>query len=204
MKRNQKAKKWIISAVALVLVAAIGLGVWYYAGHSSAEPVNVYRFYEIGMTEYWGDSRESYGPVTTDRIQTVFLSDTQTVTEIFVAPGDTVKKGDLLMTFDTTLSDLALERERLENQIGLEERSKSLVAAQVENERSRASQQTEAAGALMQVYNALRPEVLEALSLSGMDARALIARAFLQIGENAQRIGNLNISPDLLQTLTEG
>ena len=114
MKRNQKAKKWIISAVALVLVAAIGLGVWYFAGHSSTEPVNVYRFYEIGMTEYWGDSRESYGPVTTDRIQTVFLSDTQTVTEIFVAAGDTVKKGDLLMTFDTTLSDLALERERLE------------------------------------------------------------------------------------------
>ncbi len=98
--------------------------------------------------------------------------------------------------------ELALERERLENQIGLEERSKSLVAAQVENERSRASQQTEAAGALMQVYNALRPEVLEALSLSGMDAKALIARAFLQIGENAQRIGNLNVSPELLEALT--
>ena len=98
--------------------------------------------------------------------------------------------------------ELALERERLENRIGLEERSKSLVAAQVENDRSRARQQTEAAGALMQVYNALRPEVLEALSLSGMDARALIARAFLEIGENAQRIGNLNVSPELLETLT--
>ena len=48
----------------------------------------------------------------------------------------------------------------------------------------------------------LRPEVLEALSLSGMDARALIARAFLEIGENAQRIGNLNVSPELLETLT--
>ena len=98
--------------------------------------------------------------------------------------------------------ELALERERLENRIGLEERSKSLVAAQVENDRSRARQQTEAAEALMQVYNALRPEVLEALSLSGMDARALIARAFLEIGENAQRIGSLNVSPELLEALT--
>ena len=59
-----------------------------------------------------------------------------------------------------------------------------------------------AAQALMEVYNALRPEVLEALSMSGMDAKAIIARAFLQIGENAQRIGNLNVSPELLEALT--
>ena len=65
------------------------------------------------MTEYWGDSRESYGPVTSDNIQTVFLSDTQEVTEILVKQGDTVKKGDLLMRFDTTLSEIALERKRL-------------------------------------------------------------------------------------------
>jgi len=52
--------------------------------------------------------------VTTDRVQTVFVSDTQTVTGIHVVAGDAVKKGDLLMTFDTTLSDLALERKRLE------------------------------------------------------------------------------------------
>ena len=97
--------------------------------------------------------------------------------------------------------EMALERERLENTIGLEERSKSLVAAQVENDRSRAKQQAEAAEALMQVYNALRPEVLEALAMSGMDAKALIARAFVEIGENAQRIGNLNVSPDLLEAL---
>ncbi len=111
---KNKAKKIIISLVALVLVAAIGLGVWYYVGHSSSEPVNVYSFNYLGMTEYWGDSQESYGPVTTDRIQTVYLSDTQTVTQILVALGDEVKKGDLLMTFDTTLSDLALERKRLD------------------------------------------------------------------------------------------
>ncbi len=112
MKR--KGRKILISLVALVLVGGIGLGIWYYVGHSSAEPVNVYPFMYLGMTEYWGDSQESYGPVTTDRIQTVYLSDTQTVTEILVAQGDAVKKGDLLMTFDTTLSDLALERKRLD------------------------------------------------------------------------------------------
>ena len=107
-------KKLLIIVAVVVVVAAIGGGVWYYMGHSSSEPVYVYPLDYIGMTEYWGDSQESYGPVTTDKIQTIFLTDTQTVTEILVSQGDTVKKGDLLMTFDTTLSDLALERKRLD------------------------------------------------------------------------------------------
>ena len=109
-----KRKKLVITVTALVLVCAIGCGIWYYAGHSSSEPVYVFPFEYVGMTEYWGDSQESYGPVTTDNIQTVYLTDTQTVTEILVQQGDTVKKGDLLMSFDTTLNDLALERKRLD------------------------------------------------------------------------------------------
>ncbi|MBQ6718983.1 MAG: HlyD family efflux transporter periplasmic adaptor subunit [Oscillospiraceae bacterium] len=107
-------KKQILLAVIIVAALALGCGAWYYAGHNSSEPVYVYPFQYIGMTEYWGDSQESHGPVTTDKIQTVFLSDTQEVIDILVQEGDTVKKGDLLMTFDTTLSDLQLERKRLD------------------------------------------------------------------------------------------
>ena len=108
-------KKWIILiVVAAVVLLAAGGGAWYYFSQRNAEPVYVFPFAHVGMTEYWGDSQESYGPVTTDKIQTVYLSDTQTVTEILVSQGDTVKKGDLLMSFDTTLSDLALERKRLD------------------------------------------------------------------------------------------
>ena len=107
-------KKLIIILAVIVLAVAVGCGIWYYLGHNSSEPVYVYPFEYVGMTEYWGDSQESYGPVTTDKIQTVYLTDTQTVTEILVSVGDTVKKGDLLMSFDTTLSDLAMERKRLE------------------------------------------------------------------------------------------
>ena len=107
-------KKWVILTAVILLVVAIGCGIWYYIGHNSSDPVYVYPFEYVGMTEYWGDNQESYGPVTTDKIQTVYLTDTQTVTEILVQVGDTVKKGDVLMTFDTTLSNLALERKRLD------------------------------------------------------------------------------------------
>ena len=90
MKRKSKGKKVLITVICLVLVAAIGAGTWFVAGNKGGEPVDVFPFMYVGMTEYWGDSQESYGPVTTDRVQTVFLTDTLTVTEIFVQPGDTV------------------------------------------------------------------------------------------------------------------
>ena len=72
MKNKMKSKKLVLSMVALLLAVAIGLGIWFFAGNSG-EPVNVYAFSNIGMTEYWGDSRESYGFVQTDKVQTVFL-----------------------------------------------------------------------------------------------------------------------------------
>ena len=113
MKLTGKTKKVVISvsagAAAVAIVAGIVFGL-----RGRGEPVGVYPFSMVGMTEFWGDNQESYGPVTTDRIQTVFLSDTQTVTQVLVKEGDEVKKGDVLMTYDTSLSELQLERKRLD------------------------------------------------------------------------------------------
>ena len=106
--KKQNKKKIIITVTAVVLVVAIGLGVWFGVSRGRSEPVKVFAFNSVGMTEYWGDSQESYGPVSTDKIQTVFLSSTQTVTEMKVAQGDTVKKGDVLMV---------LEAMKMENEI---------------------------------------------------------------------------------------
>ena len=113
VKLTGKAKKDVISVGAGVAAVAIVAGI-VFGLRGRGEPVGVDPFTMVGMTEFWGDNQESYGPVTTDRIQTVFLSDTQTVTEVLVKEGDTVKKGDVLMTYDTTLSELELERKRLD------------------------------------------------------------------------------------------
>ena len=112
-KLSVKTKKTVISVTAGVAAAAI-LGGVVFGLRGRGEPVGVYPFSMVGMTEFWGDNQESYGPVTTDRIQTVFLSDTQTITGVKVKEGDEVKKGDVLMTYDTTLSELQLERKRLD------------------------------------------------------------------------------------------
>ena len=113
MAGRSRKKKILIPAAAVLLTGALGAGIWF-GTQGSGEPVSVYPFMYIGMTEFWGDNQESYGPVTTDKIQTEFLSDTQTVTEVAVKEGDTVKKGDVLFSFDTTLDALSLERKRLE------------------------------------------------------------------------------------------
>lgn len=109
--------KTVLITLAIVAVAGCGgfFG-WRYLRSSKAAPLKVYPLSMVGMTDYWGDSKESYGPVSTDKVQTVYLSDTQTVSKILVKEDQEVKKGDLLLSFDTSLSQLELERKELEIQ----------------------------------------------------------------------------------------
>lgn len=108
---NKKKKLWI-SVVALVLAAA-GLLTWVLVPKAPTEEVKVYSFDMAGYVNYYGMGTESYGMVTTDRVQSIFVTDTQKVTEILVYQGQQVKKGDVLYRYDTTLSDLELERKDL-------------------------------------------------------------------------------------------
>ncbi len=129
MRKTKKIKKILITLIVILVLGAGGFCAWFFLRQGRAEAVKVYPFDLVGMTEFWGDTRESYGPVSTDRIQTVFLSDTQTVLDVPVKEGQEVKKGDLLMSFDTTLSQLELERKALEMQklaLDLEEAEKEL------------------------------------------------------------------------------
>lgn len=111
MKKN---KKWIWIVVAVILVVAIVAGV-VVVSQNNKEPVYVYGFADgiAGMTDYYDYSNESSGMVTTDKVQTVYLSSTQTVLEMMVSEGQQVKKGDVLFTYDTTLSDIALMQKDL-------------------------------------------------------------------------------------------
>lgn len=108
---QKKSKKiWVILLCAVLAVAVVAGALL--LPNMNQEPVYVYGFAEgiAGMTEYYDGSGESSGMITTDRIQTVYLSGTQTITEILVQEGQEVKKGDVLFTYDTTLSDIELQK----------------------------------------------------------------------------------------------
>ena len=80
-------KKLLKRLLVLVLIAAlIGgsiYGVQRWRG-SHAAVISVYEVIEVAETDYWEDQSESYGTVTTDRVQAVFLSTTQKVEEVKV------------------------------------------------------------------------------------------------------------------------
>jgi hypothetical protein len=49
----------------------------------------------------------------------------------------------------------------------------------------------------------LEPAVLQLLAVRSADPKLMVSMAFKELAQNAARIGNLNISPDLLQLLMQ-
>lgn len=127
MRKGVKAA--IVSIVCVAVAVAILIGVLWYIGRDTT-PVNVYSVGNVGMTgDSFGGMNYYYGPVRSDNIQSIFVSDTQIVTEVLVKEGQTVKKGDALLRYDTTLSDIQLERAEIsvkQAQLSLENAKKDL------------------------------------------------------------------------------
>lgn len=112
-------KKIIYRILALLMVVALvvgcGFGGWSIYQNYHGGSVEVFEVAELSTT-YWGDEKQTEGFVTTDQLQTEYLSDTQTVEEIMVKEGQKVKKGDVLFTYDSTLNDLDLKHKQIELQ----------------------------------------------------------------------------------------
>jgi hypothetical protein len=94
-----------------------------------------------------------------------------------------------------------IEETRLAGQIALEETRRQLVATEAENSKTRADAQAYAVNATLKPLTALDPKALQVLAARSVDPRLLVAMAFQEIAANATKVGNLNISPELLETL---
>jgi hypothetical protein len=87
--------------------------------------------------------------------------------------------------------------------ITLEGKRKDFVALNAENTRTLADAEAYRVGALMKIFEGVDTKVIQSLAASGMQPGQLIAQAFSGIAEKAERIGQLNVSPDLLNALME-
>jgi len=92
---------------------------------------------------------------------------------------------------------------KLAGQISLEGQRRQLVASQVENARAEADAEAYAVRASLAPLQDLQPELLEALAIQSAEPRRMVSLALKEIARNAGKIGNLNISPDLLEALME-
>lgn len=97
-----------------------------------------------------------------------------------------------------------MEQEGMQGNITLEEKRKELVGLSVQNRRIEADAQAYGINSALEAFRTVDPKVLQALASIGMDPAHLIAGAFQNLADNAAKIGNLNIAPELLQELIKG
>jgi len=85
--------------------------------------------------------------------------------------------------------------------ISLEDSKQKLIELRVENEKKEADVKEYVLHANLRPYKELDWKTLMAVNSNGIDPRNHIALAFRELAENADKIGNLNISPDLLESI---
>lgn len=97
-------------------------------------------------------------------------------------------------------NDRKLREMKVQADISVENQRKQLIDQKTANERKEAETQGFVLETTLKPYKELDWKILMALN-NNTDAKFNIALAFRQLAENADKIGNLNISPDLLETL---
>lgn len=99
-------------------------------------------------------------------------------------------------------SEAEREQMRLDAEILLERKRKELAELRFENSKKDADAEAYRIGAIMQSYGKLNAEVLIALATLNMEPEKMIAQAFEKLAAGSAKIGTLNITPDLLESLT--
>ena len=111
--RSKKVISVILTA-AVLSGAAAGISVAVRKTTSSSGTALVISVNDISYSGYMMDTASSMsGYVTTDAMQNVYLTDAETVSKVCVKEGQTVRKGDVLLEYDTSRTALGLEKEKL-------------------------------------------------------------------------------------------
>ncbi len=94
-----------------------------------------------------------------------------------------------------------LKEEQMNFETTLEGKRKELIELTVQNSKAQADAKAYELSAVMKALEGIDPDVIQSLASIGMQPNKLIAMAFQELAEKAGQIGQLNISPDLLQEL---
>lgn len=113
MEKNKK--KILIGSVSGVAAAVLLTGIIVAAVQGSGKAVKVAPVSNMNSGGWSSGSEISdYGTVTTNMNQDIYYDDSLTVKEVYVKAGDTVKIGDRLVAYDTTLATMEKEMKQME------------------------------------------------------------------------------------------
>ncbi|MEZ4629680.1 MAG: SPFH domain-containing protein [Deinococcales bacterium] len=94
-----------------------------------------------------------------------------------------------------------LKQEEMVAKIALEAQNKDYIALATANARQEADSQAYAIAVAMKAFAESDAQTIQALASANMQPKQLIALAFKELANSADKIGQLNMSPDLLREL---
>ena len=108
-------KKKLLFAIVAAAVLAVGGGVGFYAvKRVNAKIIPVIPMESLAQSYFYDESQEELsGEITTHVTQEVNLENDSVIDEVYVKTGDRVKAGDKLLSYDTTLTEMELNIEKL-------------------------------------------------------------------------------------------
>jgi regulator of protease activity HflC (stomatin/prohibitin superfamily) len=111
-----------------------------------------------------------------------------------------IKENELQTEIAVATKQRQVRETKMAADVALEDQRKALVASKVENERTEATAKAEALRAILEPLKSVDWRTLIAAN-GGADSQMLVSMAFDELAHNAGKIGELNITPDLLNSL---
>jgi len=112
----------------------------------------------------------------------------------------TIKENELNTEIAVAQKRRQVRESEMAAEIAVEQQRATLVDVQVANERKESESRAAALAAVLEPVKNVDWRTLVAVN-SGMDSKLMISLAFQQLAQNAEKIGELNISPELLNSL---
>ena len=112
-----------------------------------------------------------------------------------------IKESELNTEIAVEAKRRAIRENQMAADIAVEEARAALVERQAANDKKLAESKAYALEATLKPLRGFDWRTLMAVGAGGGDPRLMIATAFRELAENAQKIGELNMTPDLLSSL---
>jgi hypothetical protein len=114
-----------------------------------------------------------------------------------------IKENELNTEIAVQEKQRTIRETKMAADVALEEQRTRLIERQVSNEKEEADARAYALNATLEPYRSIDWRILTAIGAGGRDPRAMLALAFRELAENAGKIGQLNVTPELLGSLLQ-
>jgi regulator of protease activity HflC (stomatin/prohibitin superfamily) len=113
----------------------------------------------------------------------------------------TIKESELSTEIAVEEKRRQIRETQMAAEVAIEEMRAGLIERRVENDRKDADGRSYALEATLRPLREVDWRTLMAVSAGGADPKLMIALAFRDLAANAEKIGSLNVTPDLLKSL---